>query len=157
MAEFRVALDVDSSRREDQRIRLALWGAVLLLVAITLFALIGARSVSAGVNTALALSAAAIVMGTVGGAYLLSWRNGAERAKRNAVFLLTEKELIVQRIGWPDARIGMSEIKALHEQAGRLVVESVEPGRFITVPDDVEGYGNLRAELAKYGRIGKVP
>jgi hypothetical protein len=157
VTEFRVAPNTDSSRGEDRPIRLVLWGAVLLLAAIAVFSLIDARSVSALVDTALALGAAVIVMAVVGGAYFLSWRNGVERTKRKAVFLLTEKELIVQRVGWPDVQIGMSEIKALYEQPGRLVVESVAPGRFIAVPTDIKGYGNLRAELVKYGQISKAP
>jgi hypothetical protein len=119
--------------------------------------MLGARAVSAWLNGVLALGAVAIVMGTVGGAYILSWRNGVDRAKRNALFLLTDKDLVVRRIGWPDVRIGLTEIKALHEQPGRLVVEGVDADRVITVPDDVAGYFNLRAELAKYGRIVKSP
>jgi hypothetical protein len=119
--------------------------------------MIDARSVSAVVDTALAMGSAVIVVGIVGGAYFLSWRIGVDRTIRNAVFLLAEKELIVQRIGWPDVRIGMSEIKALYEQPGRLVVESVAPSRFITLPSDIEGYGSLRAELVKYGQISKAP
>lgn len=117
----------------------------------------GARAVSSRLNGALALVAVAIVMGTVGGAYLLSWRNGVDRAKRTESFLLTDKDLVLRRTGWPDMRIGLTEIKALYELPGRLVVESVDAGRVITVPDDVAGYFDLRAELAKYGRVIKPP
>jgi hypothetical protein len=137
--------------------RVTLWGAVALLLAITVFALIGARSVSAGLDIALAVTAGAIVMGAVGGAYIVAWRNGVERAKRNAVFLLTEKELIARRNGWPDVRIGLSEIKALYKQPGRLIVASPDKSRLIAIPEDIEGYGNLRSQLARYGEITEVP
>ena len=157
MAEYRVAPNTKSSQREDQLMRVTLWGAVALLLAITVFALIGARSVSAGLDIALAVTAGALVMGAVGGAYIVAWRNGVERAKRNAVFLLTEKELIARRNGWPDVRIGLSEIKALYKQPGRLIVASPDKSRLIAIPEDIEGYGNLRSQLARYGEITEVP
>jgi len=156
VAEYRVAPNTKSSQREDQLMRVTLWGAVSLLLAITVFALIGARSVSAGLDTALAVAAGAIVMGAVGGAYIVAWRNGLERAKRNVVFLLTEKELIARRNGCPDVRIGLSEIKALYKQPGKLIVASPDKSRLIAIPEDIEGYGNLRSQLVKYGEITEV-
>ena len=157
MAEYKVAPNTKSSQSEDQLIRVTLWGAVSLLLAITVFALIGSHTVSAALDIELAVTAGLIVMATVGGAYIVAWRNGVERAKRNVVFLLTEKELIARRNGWPDVRIGLSEIKSLDKQPGRLIVGSPDKSRFIAIPEDVEGYGNLRSELAKYGEIAEVP
>lgn len=39
----------------------------------------------------------------------------------------------------------------------KVSVGSPDKSRFIAIPEDVEGYGNLRSELAKYGEIDEVP
>ena len=73
-------------------------------------------------------------------------------------FSVTEKELIARRNGWPDVRIGLSETFRLsHKQPGRLIVASPDKSRLIAIPEDIEGYGNLRSQLARYGEITEVP
>jgi hypothetical protein len=157
LAEFKVSSHNASSQSRDQRIRLVLWGAVLLLVGITLLGLFGTRSFGPAVNTALTVAAIAIVIGVVGSAYFFAGKTGIERAKLSMVFLLTDRDLVRQRVGWPEVRIGLSEVKALFERPGWLVVESLEPRRRIAIPHDVEGFGTLRSELIKHGPIVEPP
>jgi hypothetical protein len=73
------------------------------------------------------------------------------------VFLLTDKDLTRQRTGWPDVRINLSEIKRLFERPGWLIVEGANPETRIAIPNDVEGFNNLRSELIKHGRISESP
>jgi hypothetical protein len=133
--------------------RLILWGAVLGLSCITLFAVFGAGSASPQINTALAWLAGLIVAASIVGANLVSYRRGMEKVKRDLSFELTDKDLIRRKAGWPDVRIGLQEIHALYEGQGWLVVESVEPIRKIAIPAEVEGFAVLRAELAKHNSI----
>jgi hypothetical protein len=153
MSEFRASSNKESTLKRDHGTRLILWGAVLVLSCITLFAVFGARSASPQINTALAWLAGLIVAGAVGGAYFLSYRQGMEKVKRDLSFELTDKDLIRRKAGWPDVRIGLQEIHALYEGQGWLVVESVEPTRRIAIPAEVEGFAVLRAELAKHNSI----
>jgi hypothetical protein len=133
--------------------RLILWGAVLLLSCITLFAVFGARSASPQINTALAWLAGLIVAASIVGANLVSYRQGMEKVKLDLSFELTDKDLIRRKAGWPDVRIGLQEIHALYEGEGWLVVESVGPIRKMAIPTEVEGFAVLRAELAKHNSI----
>jgi len=155
VTEFRVPSQVASNRSHDRRTRLILWGAVSLILGISLFARYGARSVSPRIDIALAVATATIIMGAIGSTYFLAWRTGVQRIKLETTLLLTDRELIRQRSGWPEVRIGLHEIKALSEQPRQLVVEAVEPRRKITIPDDVEGFDNLRSELVKHGQVVK--
>jgi hypothetical protein len=63
--------------------------------------------------------------------------------------------------GHPDIEIAFSEIETLREELRWLVITTAEPRRKIAVPNDVNGYELLRAELVKHHptsarpRIGK--
>lgn len=155
--EFRVLPDAATGRSRDRRIRLVLWGSVLALVGLTVLGIAGARSFNQHVQTALTVAAAAIVTGAVVSAYFFGGQVGLEKAKLSTVFLLTNTDLIRQRIGWPEVRIGLSELKALFERLGWLVVESSEPRRRIAIPHDVERFDTLRSELIKHGPIVESP
>lgn len=153
MSEFRVSSNKESTLRQDHGTRLILWGAVLVLSCITLFAVFGARSASPQINTALAWLAGLIVAASIVGANFLSYRQGMEKVKRDLSFELTDKDLIRRKAGWPDVRIGLQEIHALYEGQGWLVVESIEPIRKMAIPAELEGFAVLRAELAKHNSI----
>ncbi len=155
--EFRVPPDNASIRKHDQQIRLFFWGAVLLLVAITIIGIVGVRSIGRSAETALLVVAGAVVVSVVGGAYVLGAQENIERAKRSTVFLLTNDDLVRQRTGWPEVRIGLSEVKSLSERPGWLLVESAEPRRRIAVPTAVEKFDLLRSELIKRGPIVTSP
>jgi hypothetical protein len=45
----------------------------------------------------------------------------------------------------------------MYEKHSRLVVESGKPRRYIIVPKEVDGFGILRAELAKHSPIVVAP
>lgn len=153
MREFRIASDKISSRSRDRSIRLILWGIVLVLSGITLFAVYGARSASRQVNTVLLLVCVLIVVVAFLGIRFFAVRLGVEKMERDLVFVLTDKALVRRRNGWPDIRIELSEINALYERRGRLVVESVEPRRKIVVPEGVDGFAFLRSELTKHSPL----
>lgn len=155
--EFKISPDKASIQRHDQHIRLFLWSLVLLLVGITIIGIVGVRSIGRVAETALVVTAGTIVVCVVGAAYVLAAQEGIERGKRNTVFLLINDHLVRQRSGWPDVRIGLSELKSLYERPGWLLVESAEPRRRIAIPNNVERFEFLRSELIKHGPIVKSP
>ena len=71
--------------------------------------------------------------------------------------MLTDHDLVRQRTGWPDVRIGLSEVKRLSEGPRWLLIESAEPRRRIAIPNDLEKFTLLRSELIKLGPIVKRP
>src|SRR5438477_9249880 len=129
MTEFRFSPDAASDRRRDRTIRLILWGAVLALLGVAYFAVLASRSATSQTNTAVTAITFVIVVGVVAGAYYLAIRLGPERLKRSMVFDLTATELVGRSRGRPDVRIGLSELKALYERPGWLVVQSEPPQR----------------------------
>lgn len=153
MSEFRVISDEKSFRKRERWTRLFFWGAAFALSGITLFAVYGADSASPQLKTALTWLAGVIVAGTIIGANFVSYLRANEKVKTDPVFELTDKDLIRRRSGWPDVRIGLTEIRALYESRGWLVVESVEPTRRIATPVRVDGFADLRAELMKHGSV----
>jgi len=155
--EFRVSPDKASSQKHDERIRLFLWSSVLLLVGITIIGIVGVRSIGQTAETALIVTAVAIVVGVVVAVYVLGAQEGIESAKQNTIFLLTNDDLVRQRMGWPDVRIRLSELKSLSERPGWLLVESAEPRRRIAIPNNVERFEFLRSELIEHGTIVQSP
>jgi hypothetical protein len=127
------------------------------LSGVTLFAVHGARSAFPQVNTALTWLAALMVAGAIMGAHFLAFRRGLQKAESDLVFVLTDEDLIRRKSGCPDVRILLSAITALYERRGWLVVESAEPPTRIAIPDRVDGFKSLRAELTKHSRIIAAP
>jgi hypothetical protein len=157
MREFRVAFNEISQRKRDGKIRLAAWGTILLLIVATAIGILSAGSSYPHLNTALTWLAALIVMGAIVGAHSLAIRLGMEKAEGDMVFVLTDKDLVRKRSGWPDVKISFSEISALYERRGWFVVESVEPRRRIAIPNEVDGFASLRTELAKHSSVVVQP
>src|ERR1700691_3129274 len=157
MSEFKVASFDASDRGRERNIRLITWGAVLVMSGITLFAVYDARSASPQLVRALGWLAVVIVAAAIVGAHFLAARLGLEKFEHDLVFVLTDKEVVRRRRGWPDVQIGLAEIKTLYRRPGWLVVESNEPRRTMAIPERVEGFESLRSELTKHSPITAAP
>ncbi len=139
-----------------------MWSIVIGLIvipvsAITLFLHYRDRTPSYLAPTTFAWLSALLVVAAIGAVYFAAYQNGIQKLKRETAFVLTDHDLIRKRSGWPDTRIGLSEVKTLYERNGWLIVESIEPGRKIAISDEVEGFATLRAELAKHRSISDPP
>jgi len=83
-------------------------------------------------------------------------RAGFRRVNYELTYVLTDADLTRKRVGWPDIRIGRSDIKALREGQEWLVVASNDPQSLkIAILRKVDGYDALRAELAKHAPFEK--
>jgi hypothetical protein len=149
MSEFRV----EANRRRDGRIQLIIWGTIPLLLVATVLGIYGAVCFHPYVYATFTWLAVLTVAGAIVGGHFLAIHLGRERSRRDTVYLLTERDVVRRRTGWPDVRIDFSEISTLLETRDWLVVESVQPARKIAIPKDVEGFASLRAELAKHGQV----
>ncbi len=157
MREFKVASHDASDRGRERNIRMITWGLVLVMSGITLFAVYDARSADPQLVRTLGWLAVVIVVAAIAGAHFLAAHLGLEKFERDLVFVLTDKDVVRRRQGWPDVQIGLAEIRALYQQPGRLVVESNEPRRTMAIPERVEGFESLCTELAKHSSITAAP
>jgi hypothetical protein len=148
--EFRVLPDDLAGRARDRKVRLLLWGAVAALTGTAVLGIVGVRSMSREMESVLVWTAGAITAGVVIGAYYLAYRHSLNKFRSSLVFLLTDKDLVRQRLGWPDVRIGLHEVECLLERRGWLVVESRDTEKKIVIPNNVQGYAGLKRELAKH-------
>ncbi len=148
--EFRVLPDDLAGRARDRKVRLLLWGAVAALSGTAVLGIVAVRSMSHEMESALVWTAAAITAGVVIGAYYLAYRHGLNKFRSSLVFLLTDTDLVRQRLGWPEVRIGLREVERLRERRGWLVVESRDAEKKIAIPNNVQGYAVLNRELAKH-------
>src|SRR5262249_49638416 len=153
MAEYRVV--AEKRKFGDLGLRLVLWASVVALTAVMLFSLFGSPDQISTLGVPLAWFTAIIVIcvGVLGNVFVV--RTGLAKIRRSLVFELTEESLICKRPGWPDVQIGFSEIVALLERPGWLIVKA--PQRTIMISDQVEGFGSIRAELAKHAVITASP
>lgn len=150
--EFKIETDAPNKRRE-----------ILLLCGVTLAPIVGVlvEVLAAGFifhpstrgDSAFRWLGPLMFSGTLIGGYIIAFsvafRLGMRRAKRQMIFALSDKEIIRRRSGWPDDAIAFSEIGALYDGPGGLVVETIAPIRRISIPREVTGLDAIRAELAK--------
>lgn len=156
MTEFRIKSDHQFERREHTA-RLILWGAVVVLAGIALFAVYGRESANPVLLTWMAGLTVLLLVGSIVGANVFAMELGTDKLKRGLVFEMNEKELVRKSADWPDVRIGLSEICALQEGQAGLMVASNNPPREIAIPKAVDGYEELRTELAKHCSITVRP
>ncbi len=146
--QFRVSNKANA--RTDTRIRVFFFCVVMLLLSVLPVPLIVPKAFGNKFGTALAgVAVAALVAGIVG-AFVITNRMAVQRMKQACVWKLTDNELIRNREGWPDVRIGLSEKASLYSRPGWLVVHSTESGQEIAIPEDVERFPALRRELTKH-------
>jgi hypothetical protein len=162
VTEFRVSPNHIFRRDQSRRIRVVLWSIVASLIviplsAIALFVHYRDRTPSYLAPSTFVWFCASLVVVAIGAAYYAAFQNGLQKLKRETAFALTEQDLVRKRSGWPDVRIGLSEVKTLYERNGWLVVESAEPLRRIAISNEVGGFATLRAELAKHRAISDPP
>jgi len=152
MLEFKIEPDALSKRREANG-RLVSWGIVLLSFAMTVLILIlgfqGLLSAGSDLHW-LGWLLVPASLGAVIGASILAIREALRYAEREMVFVLDDNSIVRRREGFPDVRIDFSEVDTLREELRWLVVKSIEPQRKIAIPDNVEGFEVIRAELAKH-------
>jgi hypothetical protein len=152
MPEFKIESGSVNERRQAKR-RLLSWGVVLLLFAITVLILIlgfqGLLSVGSDLHW-LGWLLVPASLGAVIGASILAIREALRYAERKMVFVLDDNGIARRREGFPEVRIDFSEVDMLRDELRWLVVKSTEPQRKIAIPDNVEGFEVIRAELAKH-------
>jgi hypothetical protein len=153
--EFRVSPQAALGR--ERTIQMVLWSSIPALVGATFFGLYAALFSRHWVSTIFTYLAITIVAATIGGAYYAAVLLGMERVKQKTILVLTDSELVRRREGWPDVRIGFSEIKTLYQGKSGLVVESAEPRRIIVVTKDIDRFASLRNELSKHAATIKAP
>jgi hypothetical protein len=155
VAEFRISSKAVTSH--DTTTRLVLWGAVPALVVIAVLGVLAALHGNDSLNEVAVVLAVATVIFVVGAAHYFGVRMGMDRVRRDSHFLLTDRELVRKRHGWPDVQIRLSEMRALCERPAFLIVEGATPSSRIAVPKEVEGFELLRAELLKHAPLVKPP
>ncbi len=138
-----------ASRREA-RFRALSWGAVLSLLGITVLLFVLGVSGDLSANWNLRWLFVFTLLGTVIGASILACREALRYAQRQMSFVLDGDGVVRKRRGYPEVRIPFSEIDALSEQLGWLIIKSSGPRRKIAIPNSIGGYGAIRAELAKH-------
>lgn len=128
--------------------RFVLWGAVPGILAVILFFTYGAGSAGPLLNSPEGLGGLVVVLVLLGG-FVRALRHARDVIALQTVFVLTDTHLIRRRTGHPDIQIGLTEMK-LYLRSGLLLVESADPLRKISIPEDVSRFEFLRTELARH-------
>jgi hypothetical protein len=134
------------SKRHEARIRLASWGTVLSLFAMTVLVFVLCFRGLLTAQSNLKWLAAFALLGLVIGSCVLTGLEALRRAEREMVFVIDENAVVRKRKGWPDERIVFSEVSAIREELRWQVVESTEPYRKMAIPNDIKGYQAIRAD-----------
>lgn len=144
MREFRVEPDDGSRRRKMRRNTLlcALTISSPLFMILILFFISGTPHLRTIVPLA--------IFAVCAGVFYVAARLGIERGELNTVYLLTERELVRRRNGWPDDRIAFAEIDAVSSTRRCLVIRSTDQFKKIAIPRKVNGFAYLLSELEEH-------
>jgi hypothetical protein len=123
MREFRVPL---SRQGPDRRLRLVVWQMIGMLVGLCLAGYAALTPDLEFRKPLFYFSAVIMITDLVIFPYFLL-RAGFRRVNYDLTYVLTDADLTRKRVGWPDIRIGRSDIKALREGQEWLVVASNDP------------------------------
>lgn len=108
MNEFRFVGSKLSGRRNDSFARLELWGIVVGLLGIGLFASYGSRQTIQRFSIALSILAGFLVLGAIVLALIVTLPHAREKAVSEWSFILTDESLIKKRKGRPDITIPLA-------------------------------------------------
>lgn len=147
MPEFKI--EGDALRREA-RFRIVSWGIILLLLAVSVLLFTLRASGRLNANSDLRFAFAFTLVWTFIGAYVLASREALHFAEREMIFVLSDNDLVRKRKGYPDVKIAFSEIATLREERRWLIIKTEEPQRKIAIPNTINGYEAICAELAKH-------
>lgn len=135
-------------------LRFFLWACVAVLLGLGAFGVFGPASPDRGTLVALGDLGFFLVFAALGVAYFYGRKIGIAQQRQEASFVLTDKELILKREGWPDSQFKLASISVLNENSrGLQVSEGGEYPLWMSVPRELENYALLRAELAKHQAI----
>jgi hypothetical protein len=142
--------------KHEAKFRILSWGTVLLLLAVSvsLFALDVSGVLSA--HSKLGFVFVFTLLSAIIGACILGCREALNCAERQMIFVLDDRGIVRKRPGFPEETITFSEIGALSEELGWLVIYSREPLKKIAIPKKVKGYEEIRAELTKHHSISQM-
>lgn len=157
MGEFRLSPKTLPTRRHDNiMVALVSGGGLLLLFGILFFIAYGPHSIVDRVGPWLVWALVLIVVCAVATSFV-GLRRSFQRVRHDLTFVLNQGELIRKRPGYPDVQIPLPQIKSLYEQSGCLVVTGGDPPRRIAVPEQVENFALLQAELLKHASWTSPP
>ena len=135
-------------------LRLFLWTSVVVLLGMGAYGVFGPASPDRSTLDALGGVAFLLVFAAVCAGYFYGKKIGIAQKKQEASFVLTDKDLVLKREGWPDGRVALASISLLTEgPEGMQVAGSDDPYLRMIVPRDIEGYVLLRDELAKHHAV----
>lgn len=147
MNEFRFVGSKLSGRRNDLSARLELWGIVVGLLSIGLFASYGSRQTIQRFSIVLSVLAGFLVVSAIVLAFMVAFRHAREKAASEWSFILTDENLIKKRKGRPDIIVPLGDITELYFQNSYLVVKSSTLGLRIDIPKEIEGFDTLQKAL----------
>lgn len=146
-----VAMTVFSAPRirpYQHRFRIISFSAIAVLLAIFLFSIYEPESVGRSTNVALAYFTGAIMLGVTGYGLALAPKQSLFEKTQGVEWELTDDRLIERAKDGRNSTITLSEIKRLGEVGGFLVVSGGEPRSTIMIPHFVEGFEEIREQLA---------
>jgi hypothetical protein len=138
------------TRSYQRPFRIFSLSAIAALVSILLFSIYEPQGVSRSTNVALAFLMGAIVLGVIGYGLSLSFKEAMWKVKQALQWELTDDKLVQSHKDGATVEIPLNEVRSLHEYQGWLLVSGGEPLKGIKVPSDLNGYEQIKRELASH-------
>lgn len=136
-----------SARPYQRPFRIVSWSAIVFLLGIFAFSIYEPEGVRNSTNVALAYLMGTITLGVVGYGLAVSSKEAMWKVKHGFRWELTDDKIVQVDKNGAEGRIAWDEVKSLHEYRGWLLVSGGEPPRTISIPTDLEGFGQIKQEL----------
>jgi branched-subunit amino acid transport protein len=133
-----------STRPYQRLFRIFGGGAVIVLLGIFFLSVYERVELSHSTKLVLAWVIAAITLAALVVALVVVNKEGLRKFQ----WELTADKIIQRYEGWPTIEIPLTAIESLHEYHGWLIIRAVAPVRQITVSSKINGFQQLKNELA---------
>lgn len=141
---------VSSKDPNELLFRISSRASIFLLASILALSLYDPAGLSDTIRRTLGITAGVLVASSIAGALVFSAKGGIWKLKRAFQFQLSDGSIFQIREGYPTVEIPLTQVEAIQEFRGWLIVRGGAPRRHIAIPVEIEGFEELKGKLATY-------
>jgi hypothetical protein len=140
--------EVPANRSYEKWFRVAACGVILAMLGVLLFSIYQPESVGDSVNHAVGIFAISSLVAAMVGAEVLGAKLGSWKSLQKLRFEVSEGKIIRTDEASSAVEIQLDQIDYLRDYHGWLVVSGGNPRQNIAIPEEVNGFDELKRELA---------
>lgn len=141
-----------------RRFRVFTWSTILGLLVVCSLSIYDPPNLGDSLRKTIADIAIASVGLVIVGVAMFSYLESVWKLKRSSEFEVSADKISQTRSGArPNTEIPLNALKSLYRRPGWLILSGGDPPIQMMIPEEIEGFEELRKEMAKHAEIKPIP